>query len=75
MVIRLESLMTRKDEKKAAYIAKCKARGERGTRTYASDPTREFRTKRDLPYEVRPSRIADQIDGYDRDDLGESPDY
>jgi hypothetical protein len=26
-------------------------------------------------YERKTKRVADRIDGYDRDDLGESPDY
>ena len=29
----------------------------------------------DAAYEARRDREADRIDGYDRDDLGESPDY
>lgn len=29
----------------------------------------------ELPSESAQKRVADRIDGYDRDDLGESPDY
>jgi hypothetical protein len=34
----------------------------------------ELRPKRTNPHD-RYSKIADHVDGYDRDDLGESPDY
>jgi hypothetical protein len=34
-----------------------------------------YRRKRFRQQEVTFKRIADHVDGYDRDDLGESPDY
>lgn len=44
---------------------------------YGKDRAAARRDCRDMNAEARAAdkRVADRIDGYDRDDLGESPDY
>lgn len=36
---------------------------------------KQITAQADERYRQRRGRIADRVDGYDRDDLGESPDY
>jgi hypothetical protein len=62
--------MTKKEQRRAAYQEKCRAAnpGSPPPAPKAKRSRRAFRRTED-------SRIANHIDGFDRDDLGESPDF
>lgn len=55
--------------------AKDAAEAEKRAKTIAMDELSAVTAVIDDTVMVGPSRAADRIDGYNRDDLGESPDY
>jgi hypothetical protein len=62
-------------EKRADFLARCKtAQAEANAAREALLPPKRSR-KKAAPARHEDSRVANRIDGYDRDDLGESPDF
>lgn len=63
-----EDLFERHEDALAAYRKACLDCADR-----LEESARRMRSEAEYPHESR--RNADRIDGYDRDDLGESPDF
>ena len=75
--------MSRADENRAAYAAKCRAAEQArcaalGVPTFAEAKAARKAKRASKPRKSRrteDSAIANHVDGFDRDNLGESPDY